>query len=66
MSRRPLSSRLLAPLGAALLAASGLVPVLASTASPAGAAVSAGGFVGLTPKRVLDTREAGQGGCVAA
>ncbi|MSV68018.1 MAG: hypothetical protein F2877_02970, partial [Actinobacteria bacterium] len=65
MSRRPFLTRLTAPLASMLLVASATAGVLTTTVVPASAAVSAGGFVGVTPNRLLDTRETGQQPCVS-
>ena len=63
---RSLFSRLTAPLVAVALSAAGLIGVagVVTNATPASATVSAGGFVGVTPNRLLDTRNFGGGGCV--
>ena len=62
--------RLLAAIGGLALTLSGLATV-AIEAPSAGAATTAGGFVGVTPKRLLDTRPDGSAvtqrtGCIAA
>ncbi|MFM7617942.1 MAG: hypothetical protein ACKO72_10860 [Actinomycetes bacterium] len=64
------SRRLIAAIGGLALTLSGLAAVAVEVPS-AGAATTAGGFVGLTPKRLLDTRPDGSGvtqrtGCIAA
>ncbi|MSY07443.1 MAG: hypothetical protein F2723_08875, partial [Actinobacteria bacterium] len=64
MSRRPFLTRLTAPLASMLLVASATAGVLTTTVVPASAAVSAGGFVGVTPNRLLDTRTVGQTPCL--
>jgi len=64
MSRRPFLTRFTAPLASMLLVASATGGVLTTTAVPAAAAVSAGGFVGVTPNRLLDTRNPGQTPCL--
>ncbi|MEN9594959.1 MAG: hypothetical protein RLY23_1442 [Actinomycetota bacterium] len=64
MSRRPFLTRFTAPLASMLLVASATGGVLTTTAVPAAAAVSAGGFVGVTPNRLLDTRNFVEGPCV--
>ncbi|MEN9594644.1 MAG: hypothetical protein RLY23_1127, partial [Actinomycetota bacterium] len=64
--RRSLFSRLTAPIVAMALSAAGLVGIagVVTNAVPAAAAVSAGGFVGVTPNRLLDTRNFVEGPCV--
>ncbi|MEY3360834.1 MAG: hypothetical protein RL531_553 [Actinomycetota bacterium] len=64
MTHRP-ARRIRTALAGALLLVPGVGGVVAEVSS-VGAATSAGGFVGVTPKRLLDTRNAGNGGCVAA
>ncbi len=64
MSRRPFLTRLTAPLASMLLVASATAGVLTTNAVPASATVSAGGFVGVTPNRLLDTRNFGQTPCL--
>ena len=64
MTQRP-ARRIRAALAGTLLLLPGIAGVVAD-APAAGAATTAGGFVGVTPKRLLDTRNAGNGGCVAA
>lgn len=59
------SRRLLASFAGLAISFAGLATV-AVDVMPAAAATTAGGFVGVTPKRLLDTRNAGNGGCVAA
>ena len=63
---RSLLSRLTAPIVALALSAAGLAGVagVVATAVPASATVSAGGFVGVTPNRLLDTRNVGQTPCL--
>ena len=63
---RSLFSRLTAPIVALALSAAGLAGVagVVATAVPASATVSAGGFVGVTPNRLLDTRNVGQTPCL--
>ncbi|CAB4981339.1 MAG: hypothetical protein F2877_01935 [Actinobacteria bacterium] len=61
-----LFSRLTAPIVALTLSAAGLAGVagVVATAVPASATVSAGGFVGVTPNRLLDTRNVGETPCL--
>ena len=62
------SRRAVSVLAVALLLAAGITAVAALPhGSRAGAVTTnAGGFQGVTPKRLLDTREAGQGPCLAS
>ena len=68
---RSVFSRVTAPLVVVALSAAGLTGIAAgiagvvATEGRASATVSAGGFVGVTPNRLLDTRETGQGPCVS-
>ena len=59
-------SRFTVPVVVLALSTAGLIGVagVVATEGRASAAVSAGGFVGVTPNRLLDTRETAQGPCV--
>ena len=60
-------SRFTVPLVVLALSTAGLAGIaeVVATEGPASATVSAGGFVGVTPNRLLDTREIGQQPCVS-